>query len=832
MAKAEPTTPTLCVRGLSKRFPGAVALRGVSLEVYPGETHALVGENGAGKSTLVKVVAGILAPDEGEVVLSGQVVTRFSPAAARQRGVALVAQEPEHFSDLTALENLFVGHWPRSRAGLVRWRDMERQARQLLTRMGVSVDLSARMGDLSLADRQAIQIGRALLLDAKLLILDEPTAALGSAETKALFGLVRRLAEQGVAVIYISHRLEEIYELADRVTVLRDGGLVATQPVASVPRDDLVRLMVGSAVPGVPGAPPQPASLRDAPPVLELRGAGCPGRFQDVSLELRRGEILGLAGLAGSGRNELAHALGGALPITLGEVLVDGVTRKLSSPRAARRAGIVLAPGDRPGRALVLPFPLRANVTLSVLHKVSRGPVISRARESALAGEYVGRLDIRASSVEQTTATLSGGNQQKVSLARRLATEPRVLVLEEPTQGVDVGARAEIHALLRSLSNAGHAILLVNSDLDELLSLSHRVAVMHRGRVAGVLSGTDATKERVLSLAFGEGSERMTEPVRPRRRVRAVAREAGLAVFLAALCCLLATRSDQFLTAGNLRDMAENNASLLVAALGMMLIILTAGIDISVGSILALCCVAAGLLATGGAPVWLAVLGALAVGLTLGAANGLGVALLRLPPIIVTLATLTIYRGLVMQVTGGSWITGIPEGFRRLGSDVLGVPIPVVVALLAALACSAALRWTGYGRSLYAIGNNASAAEHVGISLAWMRWSVFALGGALVGVSALTHAPLLGSIQTNTGTGFEMVAITAVVVGGTNIFGGRGTVLGTLLGVMLLAVINNGLNLTKASDYWEQLFQGALVLTAVTADYLWTRARRGWAGEP
>lgn len=827
--QAASAAPALEVRHLSKSFPGVRALSDVSLTVRPGSVHALVGENGAGKSTLVKVVAGIQAPDSGDVEIAGRKMTRFTPASARAMGVGLVAQEPEHFADLTALENFYVGDWERGPGPILDWSEMEQRARDVLADLDTRVPLDARMADLPLAQRQMIQIGRALLLDARLLILDEPTAALGQAETDALFALVRRLASRGVAIIYISHRLDEVFDLADEVTVLRDGEHVATRPSQGLTRDDLVRMMVGTHVPAARREAASPeADMAGREPVLETRNLCAKGEFEDVSLSVRPGEILGLAGLQGSGRNALAHALGGALRTGSGQVLIDGRARRLKSPRAATDAGVVLAPGDRPGQALVLPMTLRENITLSVLDEVSRGPFPRLDREREVARRYSAELDVRASSLEQVTATLSGGNQQKVSLARRLAAEPRVLVLEEPTQGVDVGARAEIHRLLRELAADGLAIIMVSSDMDEILALSDRVAVMHRGRVAEVLDGDKATKERILELAFGEGvtteHEGGTAPAPSLWRRLLGRRELilGLVVLIASL--VLGLTTDTFGTAGNFRDMAVNSSYVLIAALGMTMIILTAGIDISIGSMLALCCMAFGVMAREKVPIPWVVVGTLSAGALLGGINAVGVGLMRLPPIIMTLATLTIFRGAVLRLGGGDWIQ-LPEEYLFLGRHViLGLPIPVWVAGIAIAAVALVLRYTAFGRSLYALGNNVEASEHLGISLRRHQLLVYTIGGLLVGLAALAYAPRFDVVQTNSGLGLEMLVITAVVVGGTDIFGGRGSVLGTVLGVILLTLISNALNLTQVSDYWEKAFHGVLVLVAVVADHVGRRS--------
>ncbi|NPV47304.1 MAG: ATP-binding cassette domain-containing protein [Armatimonadetes bacterium] len=824
-----PVPPILTCRNLRKEYPGLVALDGVSLTIAPGELHALVGENGAGKSTLVQIVAGQIAPDGGELLLDGQPVASFSPRVARSMGVAIVPQHPDLFHSLTALENLFVGEWPRGRAGCVSWREMRERARLVLAEMGVALDLNARAGDLTVAERQLLQIARALVANARLLILDEPTAPLGQEETERLFALLRRLHGRGVAMVYISHRLAEVFELAQRVTVLRDGRLVATLPLAGVSREELVRLMVGESPQEASTSEPKPVPER--PPLLAVEGLTVPGKVASLSFSVAPGEVLGLAGVAGSGRNEVLRAIGGVERFAATSIRIAGKPVAPLSPDRALRAGICLVPADRHHEALVLPMAVRENLTLGSLGRwASRLGLIRHREEATAAAELSHRVAVRAVSTEQAVATLSGGNQQKVALASRLAVQPRVLLLEEPTQGVDVRARSELHRQIRDLAAHGVAILLVSSDLPELLTLSDRIVVLHRGRQVGEFSAAAATQEQVLDLALGT-AERGVSHMAAGRHPRPL-REAGLAALLALFCLTVGLLAPSFATFANLADILTNSSYFLIAAVGMTMVLLTAGIDISIGSMLAVCATVAGATAAAGWPVGLVALSTLAAGLALGVLNTALIVPGRIPPIIATLATLTLLRHGLIHITGGRWIN-LPVAFRNVGlSALLGIPLPIWVAALTALATWLFLVWTRTGRSVYAVGDNPEAAAHLGVPVSRVRATVYVLMGLLMGLSAFVYAGRWSAIQTNAGQGLEMVVITAVVVGGTNVFGGSGTILGTVLGVLLIACIGGALTPLHIEPVWEKAFQGALILVAVIVNtrQAWARTRSGRRG--
>jgi len=494
--------PLIDIQNISKSFGGARALEDVDLQLQPGEVHALCGENGAGKSTLIKIITGAHAPDSGTIRFNGHVIERLDPGISRAMGIAAIYQQPALFPDLTVAENIGLrlergGPWR-----LLRWGERRRTARALLDRVGASIPVDEPVRHLTMPQQQLVEIAAALGAQARVLILDEPTASLSDREVENLFRVIRELRAQRVGMIYISHRMEELSQIADRVTVLRDGKRVTTQPMEKLGRPELIRLMVGrelsSVFPKVEVAPGQT--------VLETRGLGCiASGIHDVNLSIRAGEILGLAGLVGAGRTELARVLFGLAPANSGEILLNGQTVRVESPAAAVKLGIAYVPEDRRRHGVILEMSVAANATLAVLRKIAKGGLLDFARERQIADSFIRRFGIKTSSMNAAVGTLSGGNQQKVALARWLATEPSVIILDEPTQGVDVGAKSEIHRLMGELAQRGMAIIMISSELPEVLGMSDRIAVMHAGRITGVLNRAEATQEKVIELALGRG---------------------------------------------------------------------------------------------------------------------------------------------------------------------------------------------------------------------------------------------------------------------------------------------------------------------------------------
>jgi ABC-type sugar transport system ATPase subunit len=487
---------------VSKSFGTLKVLKDVSFDVKPGEVHALLGENGAGKSTLIKIISGVLHPDEGELRITGETARLASPRQARARGIATVYQELLLFPELSVAENIYLGHAPRTRWSAIDWPKMRAGARSLLDSLDShDLNVDTKVGLLSVANRQRVEIAKALSQEARLLIMDEPTAALADSDARKLLTIVRRLRERGVGIIYVSHRMQEIFALADRVTVLRDGAFIATKPIGEVTEASLVSMMVGRSIDQLfPKVETQLGAT-----VLEMRHVSHRDVVRNVSLTLRAGEILGIAGLIGSGRTETALTIFGITPATSGEILVDGKPVVIDSPAAARALGIAYVPEDRGLQGLVKPQTIRENVSLAIIDRLAKFLLIDRRREGQLARESVARFGIRARGAEQAVRQLSGGNQQKVVLAKWIATEPRVLIMDEPTRGIDVGAKAEIHALMSKLAGEGLAVLMISSELPEVLGMSDRVLVMRGGEIVAAFDRADATPDAVGAAMTAAG---------------------------------------------------------------------------------------------------------------------------------------------------------------------------------------------------------------------------------------------------------------------------------------------------------------------------------------
>lgn len=494
--------PVLRLSGVSKSFPGVRALSDVALELFPGQVTALVGENGAGKSTLVKVLTGIYQPEAGQIEVDGRAVRFPTAQAAARAGITAIHQETVLFDELSVAENIFLGHAPRTRFGLIDWPALRAQAKAILDRIGARLDPSMALKDLGIASKHLVAIARALSVDARVVIMDEPTAALSQKEIEELYDLVNRLKAEGRAILFISHKFDEIFRIADRWTVFRDGAHVGSGLMSGVTEGDLVRLMVGRSVDQIfPPRSPSPG-----PEVLRVEGLCHPTEFDGISFSLRQGEILGFYGLVGAGRSELMQAIFGITRATAGTVFLDGVACTIRSPADAIAAGIVYVPEDRGRQGTVTGLPIFQNVSLPSLPRTSRAGFLRLAEEFRLARAYTGRLDLRAAALDQDVGKLSGGNQQKVVIAKWLATKPRVIILDEPTKGIDIGSKAAVHAFMAELAAEGLAVIMVSSEIPEILGMSDRVVVMREGLIAAELARADVTPETLVRHAAGIGA--------------------------------------------------------------------------------------------------------------------------------------------------------------------------------------------------------------------------------------------------------------------------------------------------------------------------------------
>jgi ribose transport system ATP-binding protein len=484
------------MRGITKRFPGVLALSDVNFDVRRGEVHVLVGENGAGKSTLMKILAGVYSLDAGEVIFQGKSVNFTNPRQAQDAGIATIYQELNQVPYLSVTENIFLGN-EMTRGIALNSSQMHEQARALLAKLHLDIDPRTLVNRLGVAQQQMVEVAKALQQNARLIIMDEPTSSLSIHEINDLFAIVRELRANGVSIIYISHHLEETFQISDRVTVLRDGRSIATLPSSELNVDKLIRLMVGR---DLSEKFPKEVVQRGAE-VLNVQGLSQGARLRDISFSAYAGEVLGIAGLVGAGRTELVRAVFGADPIDSGKIMVQGKPARINSPQAALRHGIGLLTEDRKQQGLCLLMTVRENITLSVLNRLTRGLVTSRRKETALAQKFITNIAIKASSQDQLAINLSGGTQQKVVLSKWLAIEPKVLIFDEPTRGIDVGAKVEIYRMINNLAKQGVAILMVSSELPEILGMSDRIMVMAGGRVRGFLDRAEATEERIMELA-------------------------------------------------------------------------------------------------------------------------------------------------------------------------------------------------------------------------------------------------------------------------------------------------------------------------------------------
>jgi rhamnose transport system ATP-binding protein len=492
-----PDPAALELRNVAKSFGSVVALRSGSLRVQAGSIHALVGENGAGKSTLVKIVAGLYRRDAGDYLLGGQEVDFRSTAEAKDAGIAVIYQEPTLFPDLSVTENIFMGRQPTNRWGRIDRRAMREEAVALFSRLGVRIDPDRPAEGLSIADQQIIEIAKAISLRARVLIMDEPTAALSGNEVDRLMTVARTLRDEGCAIVFISHRFDEVFALCDTITVMRDGSYISTDPIDAITVEEVVRRLVGREVTDL--YPKLEADVGEV--VLEVRGLTRTGLFHDVDLTVRAGEIVGLAGLVGAGRSEVAQAVFGVDPYDSGTVTLSGKPVPAGDPTRAMEMGLALVPEDRRRHGLVLDATIARNITLTTRGTLSRGGLLIDVEENRSARTWASRLEVKASTLDTLAGTLSGGNQQKVVLAKWLSTEPKVLIIDEPTRGIDVGTKAEVHRLLSTLAQEGLGILMISSELPEVLGMADRVVVLCEGRVTAELSRADATPESVMHAA-------------------------------------------------------------------------------------------------------------------------------------------------------------------------------------------------------------------------------------------------------------------------------------------------------------------------------------------
>ena len=825
-APASAGAPALQLQGITKTFPGVRALTEVDLEVVAGEIHALVGENGAGKSTLMAVASGALAPDEGVVRIGGRELTSSHPDEARELGLAIVRQDPALLPDLTVAENMAVGVGYRRVGGLgraVRW------AATQLEPWGMDIDPRTRVAELSVEQRFIVEIAKALALEPRVLILDEPTEHLSLEEVQLLFARVREVAAGGAAVVYISHRIPEVKQISDRITVLRDGKVRGTFAADEVDEAQIIERVIGRTLDAVfpeKGSVAGTIGDRERLVVRDLRGDG----FHDVSLTVREGKIIGLAGVQGNGQAALIRALAGQSPTT-GTLEVDGQAVRRGNAGAAG-SGVVYVPADRHREGVFLPLSVAENVSAATLPDVSPAGFVSDRRVQSRARDMIARLAIKTPSPRTPVSSLSGGNQQKVVLARTLLTRPRVLLAEEPTQGVDVGARVDIYRILREAADGGAAVVVLSSDGVELEGLCDRVLILSRGEVVRELVGDEVTEAAIARAALTSTTVRERQGAESRRgRLGAWLRgdhapAAALAAVFLALGLAVATANPAYFSPFNINNLLFMVAPLLFVAAAQQVVVLGAGFDLSIGPLMGFLVVLASfwIVDGGNLVIGLALMLAGAVGV--GVINGVLVTRFAISPVVATLAMFMALQGVYLSLRSTPGGVIFPAVADMIQARVGVIPVITILGVAVLVALEVALRRTRWGVELRAVGSQDAAAGRLGIRVGWVRFLSYVLCSVLVLPAAVAMMAQIGIGDGRPSVSYTLSSVTVVVLAGTSIFGGRGSFIAVLAAAFLVQQILNVSPFLGLSQAWSYWLPGLVTLAAAG---LYSALRNGGA---
>lgn len=819
-AESKSLQPILALHDVAKSYGAVQALVGVSFEVLPGEVHALVGENGAGKSTLVGIASGALPPTRGSVFIAGVEVDDLTPRRVADLGVAVVRQIPNLLPDLTVAQNMFLA---RPEAG--EYFDSRRTRREcsgLLDPWDMAIDPDARIEELSMQQRFVVEIAKALASKPRVLLLDEPTEHLNKAEISRLFSHIRGLRDSGVGLLYISHRLGEVREISDRVTVLRDGAVRAAGPIAEFSDKRMVDLMAGRSLSLV--MPPKriESEFGDTGPVLEVKQLSAPG-CHDISLTVLPGEILGLAGIAGSGQASILRAIAG-LTKAAGEVRVNDKTVRLGSAVRSRNAGISYIPSDRANEGLLLPLSIQENLALGDLKQVSSGVLVREGEVVARAGADVKQFAIRAPSARTVVGDLSGGNQQKVVFARTIRPNPTVLLADEPTQGVDAKTRSDLYHVLRERAALGDAVVVVASDAVEIAGLCDRVLIVSRGQVETELSGDEVTEQAITSATVL--SETTKVRLDERRRswlTRVFTADYGptLTLLVAIVALALYTQSQNafFLTTGSLTNMMVLAAPLILVAVGQAAALMTGAFDLSIGPNCALVLVLGSfLIADDPSPAQIAIglVIMVAAALAVGVINSTLMIGFKMNAFVATLVTYVGLQGLVnlLRPTPDGYFG--PDLMNGLGQSIGFVPLAFIILVLIVAAAEIALRRWRKGLSLLASGSDSGVANRLGLSANRRLLAAFLIASLTAFGAGLLLIPQIGVGDPTVGTAYTLQAVAAAVIGGTSVFGGRGSFVGAALGAVLLVEITAAAAFLQLSPSWQLAFQGLLIVAGAS----------------
>lgn len=808
--------PLLELRDIVKTYPGVKALGGVSLKILPGRVHAVLGENGAGKSTLVGIAAGSVVPDGGTIGLGEARIERIQPREARNAGLAIVYQTPALTPALSVVDcvlELLPDATRPSRADADEWLASHFES------LGLAIDPTALVGSLTQREAHLIEIAAALASDPRVLVLDEPTEALGPEETRWLFDRVNELLERQVGVVYITHRIPEVMEIGRDLTVLRDGRVVGRGAVADYTAEEIVELIVGRSLETTFPAKADQRNL--AEPVLDVRGLSGLG-FSNVSLEVAPGQIVGLAGVEGNGQREFIAALAGR-GATQGEIRVGSRELGRHTTQAATDAGIVFLPGDRLGEAMFGKMSIRENVVAPSLSTAMPRGMVNKSREYRLTREAIADLAVKTATLETPVATLSGGSQQKVLLARSRLELPRVLLVEDPTQGVDAGARVTIYRVLRKLADDGVAVVVLSTDAVELEGLCDKVVVFSSGGVQAVLDGDDVTERSITGAAVLSQREHHTvvagtvNAAKPRRRIRlpGEAQAGVLGLLTVALALGTATVADAFFSPLNVTQLLSAASVLILVGIAQLLVVITGGIDLSVGSVIAVSGVVLSFFAEQGSMFFmLGVIVALLAGVAAGVMNGILVTTIGIPSVIATLVSSIAIVGGAQILRPEPTFAVSPDVAALVGTVVLNIPVVLFVALIGAVGTHFVLRRTRLGRGIRAAGSAAVKANRMGVNVDRARYIALLGSGffsAMAGVALYTTTT---TGDPNSGQEFTLMSVTIVVIAGVSIFGGSGSVVATAAAGLLLATVTNALNFLSLTLAWQYWFQGIFVLLA------------------
>lgn len=805
----------LTFNNISKRFGQIQALSEISFDVRKWEILGLLGANGAGKSTLLKIIGGIQPSDSGEVLLYDRAYAPKSAYEARQNGVVSVYQELNMFCNMTVAENLFIGSEKRGKTGAIDWKTTFKEANRLLASMGLaSISGKDLVGNLSVANRQIVEIARAINDNPSILLLDEPTASLSEDQINWLFERVRELVERGTTVIYVSHRLDEVTRLCDRCVVLRDGKLAAVLPKEEIDRNTIVYHMVGREL-EKGGRVYREVSGET---ILECSGLSLEGKFSNITFSVRKGEILGIAGLVGSGRSELLNTIYGVTPADSGAISVCGKRVKVKHPRQAVKAGITLVSEDRKKEGLFLPESSRTNIAASTLHKRSRLGFIEKKKELEAVKAAAQNVQFDASRLESAATLLSGGNQQKVVIGKSLLTEAKVLLLDEPTRGVDVGARSEIYEIIRQASERGGAVVLVSSDWEELTMFADRVVVMSEGRLVGELSAEDITQHNIMHLCT-EYKTAQSDEGRAMLRERlsaAFSKNKNTVVLGAILIALLIAgpiATSFFFNAGNFNNIIWQTMVFILLTLGQLAVVIAGGIDLSLSACMTVSCIVGVklMLAFPGAPI-LGMLAMIGVGLLIGAVNGAIVVYGKIDSFIGTLAIQLVLQGTALVLTTRP-IGPAPDILKHISNgSFLGLPIVLFIGVAIFALFAVLYKRTGIGRHIYAVGENEEGASWLGLRVKRIKMFAYMLCsfmGVLAGFYMLGRS---GAAESTVDVNLMLNSVAYALIGGGTLAGGKGSIAGSVLAAFVITVLLNILNHVGVTRYAQDIIRGVVIM--------------------